>query len=481
MTDLPDGTTDAMSMHHSFRRLASALARPAAVLAASAAPLLVAVPAANAQFGGRAGFAEAFRPDIMQRDITLMTSILGLEEWQRPVVEALLEDYMAGFRTGEEAMKDKMKAAAAEGARSGAAGGDAIFEKVLQPLNAWREEKRRMYAKFLDDLRGQLGPQQLERWPSFERAMRRERQLPEGDLSGESTDLFAILARMQLAPAEEDAVKAALADYEVALDAALVARSVRMLALDPEIAEAMRSMNHQRGADVQEQVMALRIAVRAANDAGIESIAAALGARGADFRRRALEAGYPDVYRPHPVGLLIERAQAMESLNDGQRQQLDALAAEFAQALDAANGKVYEAVRAEEPKAPRKRAQAMMDRQSGAPAVRPTPDGDPVVKARTERERMGEPYRERLATILTPEQLAELPGAVKVDPSTLPGKGSGIDTVESAGVESGAPEARAPGRRDPRRAMTGTKPEGSKGGGKSEDPGDGGGEPKKPE
>lgn len=475
-----------MSTGTTSNRLACALTRtlrPLTVAAALAAPLFVAAPAALAQFGGRAGFSDAFRPDILQRDVGLMTSILGLEEWQRPVVEALLEDYMASFRTGEDAMKERMKAAATEGARAGAAGGDAIFEKVMQPLNAWREEKRRMYDKFLSDLRGQLGPQQLERWPAFERAMRRERQLPEGDLSGESTDLFAILAKMQLTPAETDATKAAIAEYELALDQALVTRAARMLALEPELSEAMRAMNYQRGADAQDRIMALRVAVRSANDAGIDSIAAALGERGAEFRRRALEAGYPEVYRPHPVGQLLERARALESLTPEQRTQIDTLAAEFAPALEAANAKVYDAVRADEPKAPRKRVQASIDRQSGS-AGRASAEQDPVVKARTERERMGDPFRERLAAILTPEQLAELPGAVKADTSNLPTKGSQIDTVEGAGAEGATTGARAASRRDPRRAMGDAKERPAKDDGrppeKKEDPGDGSTEPKKP-
>ena len=46
---------------------------------AVATAIAMAVPA-QAQFGGRAGFAEAFVPDILQRDLPLMTSSLQLEE-----------------------------------------------------------------------------------------------------------------------------------------------------------------------------------------------------------------------------------------------------------------------------------------------------------------------------------------------------------------------------------------------------------------
>ncbi len=103
-------------------------------------------------------------------------------------------------------------------------GGDAVLERIMAPLNSWRTEKTQMLEKFMSDLKSQLGPQQLERWPSFERALRRERLLPDGDLSGESVDLFAVLTRMQLTPAEQEAVKQPLAAYELMLDEALVTR-----------------------------------------------------------------------------------------------------------------------------------------------------------------------------------------------------------------------------------------------------------------
>ena len=177
----------------------------------------------------------------------------------------------------------------------------------MAPINAWRDEKRAMLDKFMADVRSQLGAQQLERWPSFERAMHRERMLPGGDISGESVDLWAVMARMQLTSTETEAVKPAVAAYEVALDNALVARKAKMLQLEPELTEAMRSMNYQHGADIQDKIMAARISVRTANDEGIETIAAALGERGPMFRKFALEAGYPEVYRPHPVMILMQQ------------------------------------------------------------------------------------------------------------------------------------------------------------------------------
>lgn len=407
--------------------LPSLTRRPAAILNRTRATALavalcaagaLATPAA-AQFGGRAAFGEAFQPDILQRDITLMNATLQLEEWQRPIVEALLNDYMASFSTGVEALKDRMKVASVEATKGNAASGDQILAKVMEPMNAWRDEKRAMFDRFMGDLKNQLGPQQQERWPSFERALRRERMLPDGDLSGESVDLWAVMGRMQLSSVEEETVRAAVAAYEVELDAALANRAKRIRELEPELSDAMRSMNFDAGASTQDKIMALRIAVRSANDAGIESISKALGGeRGAQFRQAALEAGYADVFRIHPVMVMMQQARALPSLTPEQATAIDALTAEFAAACDAENMKLYEAVRNEEPKAPRKRAQQAAERRSGSAPGTPQAanNADPVVRARVAREEMGKPFRERLLEILTPEQRQQMPGAIKVDP-----------------------------------------------------------------
>jgi len=332
-----------------------------------------------------------------------------------------------------------------------------------------------MLEKFMSDLKSQLGPQQLERWPSFERALRRERLLPDGDLSGESVDLFAVLTRMQLTPAEQEAVKQPLAAYELMLDEALVTRMTSIAVLDRELSDAMASMNYDRGADIQDKVMVVRIGVRSANDAGIELLAAALGDRSEEFRTRALEAGYPDVFRPHPVMILMQQAYALPSLTPEQTSQIDALMSEFGTACRDANMKIYEAVRVDQPKAPRKRVQAAADRKSGASGSAPnTPQGanstDPVVKARIDRETMGAPFRDRLLAILNDEQKAELPGGVKVesaenrkqDPAATPPqpKGRRASKVE-AGKDDLIPNENMKTR--DQRALGDTKSQGDKG------------------
>lgn len=463
-------------MHHATATpIRSTLTRRARLAIAAfvvAAAAFAAVPA-HAQFGGRASFAGAFQPDIMQRDLPLMVQTLGLEDWQRPVIETLLDDYISNFNAGVEAAKERMKTASAEGAKAASGNADAILQKVMEQLSGWRNEKERMLEKFVADLRSQLGDQQMERWPVFERALRRERDLPDGDISGESVNLWSVLAQMQLGAAETENVRPALQAYELALDAALVTRSRKMAELENELRDAMLTMDYERGAAVQDRIMALRVQVRAANDAGIDAIAAALGPRGEEFRRQALEAGYPDAYRKHPLFQLMDTVMKLDSLTPEQAQQVEALRAEFEVACRDMSGRFYEMLRAEEPKEPRRKVQAMLDRRAGEARSAPsTPQGanqaDPIVKLRVERDRMGEPFRERLMAILTPEQQAELPGMAKYEDSKRQPKDPNAKAADS-GVAEGKPEDPADAkRREEKRAASGGKRDGRalSGGGK---------------
>lgn len=428
----------------------------------------LAASTAQAQFGGRAAFGEAFQPDLMQRDLPLMIETLKLEEWQRPIIELMLTDYTASFNTGLEGLKDRMKKAAEDAARGGAGQGrgDAVLEKVMEPWGEWRVEKRKLFEKFISDLQSQLGPEQRELWPRFERALRRERQLHEGTLSGESLNLWSVANQVQLTPAEIESTRAVFDTYEVALDNALTTRMTRLEELEGELRTAMQAMDYDKGADIQDRIMALRIAVRTANDEGIAAVAGALGERGEEFRKAALAAGYPDAFRKHPVIILIDQSLGIDSLTAEQRTQIEALRAEFAPLAENANSAYYEMLRLEEPKIPRRKVQMQQERRANA--GRPsTPQGanlsDPIIKARVEREQLGEPYRQRLMAILTPEQAPEVPGASKLDAEAVRpkdedlkrnGGGGATGVVPAAEDERGAAgnRRRDANRRNPREA-----------------------------
>ena len=140
--------------HHTMRNILRTIVCFASI---SLAPL-----SASAQFGGKAGFSEAFRPDILPRDMVLIVETLKLEDWQRPIVESLIEDYSASFKTGCDAVREKMVDMAKSqknGAKSAAG--------LLAPIENWQQEKQQLFNDFMESVKGQLSDAQRERWPRF--------------------------------------------------------------------------------------------------------------------------------------------------------------------------------------------------------------------------------------------------------------------------------------------------------------------------
>jgi Spy/CpxP family protein refolding chaperone len=378
-----------------------------AVLAAGCA--FASVPTASAQFGGRSGMASMFTPDFLPRDLPIFVDALSLEEWQRPVLEVLLQDYDTDFNTAADGVRAKMASL-----KEVAAGANAerVLEMISEPLVAWTAEKKRLREDFLAGVRGTLGDTQVENWPRLERALRREKSLPLGELSGESIDLTIIVREVQPSPLALDEARNAIERYEVALDAAL---AVRDEALDSAIAPLLRAMSTSdanSGVAAQEAIMQKRVVVRGAQEAGIAAIRDALGGEyGPAFERRALEKSFPQVFRPDPITPLIEGAQALPDLTDDQKTQLSALSAQYGFDLNGVRSALVDAYKVAEPSEPRRRTE--LARQKAEDQTVRLTDAPQVEQAKKAREDLYEKYRNLLAGILSPEQRTAVPGFVK--------------------------------------------------------------------
>jgi len=388
---------------------------------------------AEAQFGGRSGMASLFTPDFLGRDIPVFVQALGLEEWQRPILEALVEDYETNFNT------------AADGVRAGmgqfrdvAAGASAerVVELISQPLVAWAAEKRRLREDFLEGVRGTLAEDQLEQWPRLERTLRREKSLPMGELSGESLDLTVVMRELRAPMTALEGAAEAVESYEVALDAALAARDAELDASIAPLLRAMSSGDSNSGVASQERIMQWRIAVRQAQEDGIASIRAALGEEyGAQFERRAMQRAFPMVYRPDPVEPLLESARALPDLSDEQRSRLDAVAANFEAEFTDVRNMLVATYRETEPKEPRRRTE-LARRRSAGEQVRMS-DPPEVETAKAAREDLFTKYRLLILEILTEEQKQAIPGLAKPDASIPRKPVLGRDTVGGVGLPEG--------------------------------------------
>jgi hypothetical protein len=406
------------------------------------------VPTASAQFGGKSGMASMFTPDFLPRDLPIFVDALALEEWQRPVLEVLLQDYDTNFTTAADGVRAKMASF-----KDVAAGADAdrVIQMISEPLVAWTAEKKRLREDFLAGVRGTLGDTQVENWPRLERALRREKSLPLGELSGESIDLTLVVREVQPSPLALDGARAAIEQYEVALDSAL---SVRDEALDGAIAPLLRAMSQSdatSGVAAQEAIMQKRVLVRGAQEAGIAAIRDALGSEyGSTFERRALEKSFPQVYRPDPITPLIEGALALPDLTDDQKNQITALETQFGFDLNGVRAALVDAYKVTEPSEPRRRTELARQKAEGQ-TVRLT-DAPQVEQAKKAREELFEKYRNQLAAILSPDQRMAVPGFAKEGAQNAEKEAAQREQARAARAAqggSGADDAPRPAMRSP--------------------------------
>ncbi len=399
--------------------------------------LLLLAPIASAQFGGKAGFSEAFKPDLLPRDMTMIVQTLKLEEWQRPIVQSLLEDYKDSFKTGTDAIREKM----VNSAKLQKNGGAKDMRSLLAPIEAWLPEKERLFEDLMDSIKSQLSENQKELWPKFERAVRRTRSLDDSDLSGEGVDLISILNQMQLKQDVLDPALPAMEQYEIALDAALKARDARISELLPKFTDAMENMDMQNGSQLQWQIMSERIVVRNIQDESIEKITLALAQPFAtDFRTRALAQGYREVFQPDPLSNFFAAVLNLEDLTAQQRTAIESAQTSWNESFNGLQTRMLETTRADEPtKSKRKMLSNQAKKAAKDGTTAPEVPPDLLVPLRNEKNKMVQETRENVLKLLTPDQAERLsagvPGVRPPAQTTTPGMYENADKKNSGNGE----------------------------------------------
>ncbi len=392
----------------------------------------VATTAAHAQLGIQAGFVEAFQPDYLNRDITIFIDFLALEEWQEPTVESLLHDYSGDFKVGVDGLRDQMKGMKDQIISAGDKGAMGV---IMGPINKWSQEKARLKQRFIDNIRSVLSDEQQQRWPQLERAMRREKELPRGLLSGESIDLRQISRECEVPPDVMLAAKETLDQYEVGLDAALLARTNQMNISQDPIKESMVAQDFTRGLKELELIVATRVALRDLQERSIETIATAYGTQwGPVFRTKALSTAYPAVFRPSPMIPYFAAARELSGLSPEQLSQLNALEVEYVTFYEGWRVQLAALYRVEEPKKQTEETRRRLNQ--GAANAEKAPR-DPYQAMHAERDAMDSKTREKIAAIVGPELALQLPGAAKIAsaanrPMVAPKEGSNAPSLSPA-------------------------------------------------
>ena len=374
--------------------------------------LITCTTPAMAQFGGQAGFAEAFQRDFFRRDMQLFVDYLRLEDWQKPIIEVLLDDYQVSFDAGTEACKDRMANLKDEML----ANPDDAMEIALRPIKEWEVEKKQIRDDFINNLRTQLSPLQMERWPSLERAMRREKELPLGEIPGESMNVFAVLHGMELSPDVVHSIDPILLTYETNLDAVLDQRRNQMDKYQPMLQDAMVSRDYQKGLSGLRNIVNARNQVCETHLLAIEELFRAMPPElGDEFRTTVLGRGYPDIFTPNSIDRLLEAARRDPTLTPEQVAELDQIEAEYLVAIEQSDESLLLAYLSNGLEIPVLEAKRAIARRNKEPVERGGAIPTQIQDLKTARQKMIDEFRARILAVLTPEQSAKIPAAAKFD------------------------------------------------------------------
>lgn len=345
---------------------------------------------------------------VQTADMDRYAELLNLSKDQREAAKALHEAYEAEYDQAEEIRTKAFQKARAE------------FEDTRDPA-VWSEmlpkemEKYGVRVKALDtglmnDLKTLLTAEQSGKWVLVERARRRDGTMPNGMLSGENVDLTKVVGDLKLAGPMPEALAQSLERYETELDAALQERDAQR----EEIAKTMQ--NAGRGGPMgfdpqafQKAMTDLRkagIKVRDVNDRYATMLENAVPEdKKADYTQKVRSLKFPQVYREPYTLKAIDAAAKFKDLSKENAQAISELKSAYQRDLNAANDRWARAIADEEKDGGGDLMAANMMRWMGG-----GDDGDsPQQQARKARRELDKATLDKLKTLLTPEQVDNLP------------------------------------------------------------------------
>ncbi|MHC4990904.1 MAG: coiled-coil domain-containing protein [Planctomycetota bacterium] len=407
---------------------------------------------------------QLLQPELLRRDLRLISEQLELDEAQRSIVEALLRDYEKSFEAEADKMRQRMSELRPRDEQSeqqrerrreiGARfreiftamreareqGGDPEMLRKLEAEAAelrermgelrppmpegedlqrlresidrlsreWRGDRRRLRGDFMSGVQAVLTEEQLRRWDEFERTLRRLKSLPRSRLSGESVDMLALLRDLGIARNATVDLEMLMDDYARELDAALVRRDEHLEESRTATILAMLERDMQAATAVARHDGAVRAAIVEVNEQYAGTIPTLLDEQqAATFSRRYRERAFPRIFEPTTTKRAFAAALEME-LEEEVRAAVEALRYEHARDLDSANERLLRITRADEPRRAERQIQRWLGRMIGQERSR-SDDDDPIDEAYRSRRQMEDRYRDQLESLLPPEEAAQLP------------------------------------------------------------------------
>jgi predicted protein tyrosine phosphatase len=427
--------------------------------------------------GARGALGQLLQPEYLRRDLPVISEALELDREQRSLTETLLLDYEAAFneaaagirarleeiaprpevseadrqarQAGMEAMRSlwqemrALREASPEGEPDAqrmeeirarmeplreqleamgprmpeGAELQAINDAITALAKAWRADRSRLGAEFLNNVQAILNDRQIEAWPELEQTLRRMKSLPRGRLSGEDVDLIAIVNRLGLSVEQGAAMAEVLSSYSASLDRALRQREAYFEVGRDGFLSVLATGDANRAAAMMREETSLRVAVRDVNASYAGSIAAGLAEHAspqaaAAFDGEWLQSAYPRIHRQGSMARTFEAALGLEGIDEETAAAIVELQAAHRSETEAANRRLVALTRTHEPERAVDRVAQRVARGAGAERGRRGErqgENDPLSQAFQARGDMDQGYRERLEAMLTPEQAAQLP------------------------------------------------------------------------
>lgn len=291
------------------------------------------------------------------------------------------------------------------------------LQALRERIAEFRKAHEALLTKLFANAKRLLSAEQLEHWPAFERALRRIKTLPWGQLDGESTDLIALVEDLELTNAQQAALAEALTNYERQLDAALKHRNDILDTADQEIDVALYTGDYDEAMSTAERLARARVAVRDLNDRTIETLAPALEGRAAKaLRSAALAESYPTIYRRTIGQRAFEDVVLMDELDGELQVAVLELADRHGQLVSEVNDRLYRSVRREqEEQLTRSVERGVAALQGNDDLPQAYDEQSAIAQAFQQRQDIDARYMKMLYDMLPAETVAKLPAIPKHD------------------------------------------------------------------
>ena len=376
------------------------------------AALILTTPASG-QFGSGRGLQR--EPEYTTRDIQLAVDSLQLDETQRLIVQTLFQDYRDAYRDSKtdffkqiEGMRDKMEELGETNRQ------EELLRIVFGVLGDWQETNERLSEQFIQDVQRLLNEDQQELWPSFDHKMYRLKHLKNGRLSGERLDLFVVIKELDLPEPETRGVDPLMKSYELELDAALHRREAQNKATQDNALELIQSHNPAAVVTLANREIQLHKSVRDVNERYVQSVAAALPPEHqSDFLEKVHMRSFTRVYRPTLTQRTIKAARELDGLTEDLASAIEQLEVQYLIELGVFNKRIVGLIKEREPEQILHKAKTQQSKLTGESVETPV---DHVKGEFSNRRKMGQRYIDQLKAMLTPEQIALLPGMRSISP-----------------------------------------------------------------